>query len=232
VLLADGSTKPIAAIQVGDVVLATNPETGETSAETVTAAWVHDDILVALLVGSAALSTTEDHLFWNATDQQWQEAHAFDPGDTLLTPMGEAVTVAGLSWATTRLAPAYNLTVDDLHTYYVVAGTTPVLVHNADPGCGARFVVDSNGEITDVRPPSRGSTGGQRPVMQMSSRPWTSLCRTPSTETACPSKMNDPRWSAEDGWVKMEQTVNGVEIHYVYNTRTGIADDFKFKDWS
>jgi RHS repeat-associated protein len=130
VLLADGSTKPIAAIQVGDVVLATNPETGETSAETVTAAWVHDDILVDLLVGSTALSTTEDHVFWNATDQQWQEAHAFDPGDTLLTPTGEAVTVAGLAWATTRLAPAYNLTVDDLHTYYVIAGDTPVLVHN------------------------------------------------------------------------------------------------------
>lgn len=44
--------------------------------------------------------------------------------------------------------------------------------------------------------------------------------------------MNDPRWPAEDGWVKMEQTVDGVEIHYVYNTRTGVADDFKFKDWS
>ncbi|WP_369015981.1 hypothetical protein [Actinocrinis puniceicyclus] len=25
----------------------------------------------------------------------------------------------------------YNLTVDELHTYYVLAGTTPVLVHNA-----------------------------------------------------------------------------------------------------
>ncbi|WP_344447530.1 hypothetical protein, partial [Kitasatospora nipponensis] len=31
--------------------------------------------------------------------------------------------------------PAYNLTVTDLHTYYVLAGTTPVLVHN----CGSNF---------------------------------------------------------------------------------------------
>jgi filamentous hemagglutinin len=44
--------------------------------------------------------------------------------------------------------------------------------------------------------------------------------------------MTDPRWSADDGWVKMGQTVNGVEIHYVFNPRTGVADDFKFKDWS
>ena len=44
--------------------------------------------------------------------------------------------------------------------------------------------------------------------------------------------MKDSRWPAEDGWVKMEQTVDGVEVHYVYNTRTGAADDFKFKDWS
>ncbi|MEW1828970.1 hypothetical protein [Streptomyces sp. NPDC088196] len=27
----------------------------------------------------------------------------------------------------------YNLTVEELHTYYVLAGQTPVLVHNCDP---------------------------------------------------------------------------------------------------
>jgi len=40
--------------------------------------------------------------------------------------------------------------------------------------------------------------------------------------------MRDPRWSAARGWVKMTQTVNGVEIHYVRNTVTGAIDDFKF----
>lgn len=42
-------------------------------------------------------------------------------------------------------------------------------------------------------------------------------------------KMTDPRWPASDGWVKMSKTVNGSEIHYVYNTTTGAFDDFKFK---
>ena len=35
---------------------------------------------------------------------------------------------------------------------------------------------------------------------------------------------------AKDGWVKKAQNVNGVEIHYVQNTRTGKFIDFKFKD--
>lgn len=35
---------------------------------------------------------------------------------------------------------------------------------------------------------------------------------------------------ASDGWVKRVQNVNGVEIHYVENTKTGQVLDFKFKD--
>ena len=37
-------------------------------------------------------------------------------------------------------------------------------------------------------------------------------------------------WLAKDGWVKRVQNVNGVEIHYIENTKTGVKTDFKFKD--
>ncbi|MGW7408359.1 hypothetical protein ACWGI9_32510 [Streptomyces sp. NPDC054833] len=47
-----------------------------------------------------------------------------------------------------------------------------------------------------------------------------------------PITMKDPRWPASDGWVKVEQTVDGVEVHYAYNTRTREAADFKVKDRS
>ncbi len=40
--------------------------------------------------------------------------------------------------------------------------------------------------------------------------------------------MNDPRWPASQGWEKWTQNVNGVEIHYDYNTQTGATDDWKF----
>jgi len=35
---------------------------------------------------------------------------------------------------------------------------------------------------------------------------------------------------AKDGWVKRTQNVNGVEIHYVENVKTGQKIDFKFKN--
>ena len=38
-------------------------------------------------------------------------------------------------------------------------------------------------------------------------------------------------WLADDGWVKMSQNVNGVEIHYIKNTITNEFVDFKFKWW-
>ncbi|MFF3458106.1 EndoU domain-containing protein [Streptomyces sp. NPDC002730] len=42
----------------------------------------------------------------------------------------------------TGLAPAYNLTVNDLHTYYVLAGATPVLVHNSNCDIGRELIGD------------------------------------------------------------------------------------------
>ncbi|WP_405947719.1 HINT domain-containing protein [Streptomyces prunicolor] len=55
------------------------------------------------------------------------------PGTTLLTDEGATVIVTA-NRAYTRHATTYNLTVDDLHTYYVLAGETPVLVHNSGDG--------------------------------------------------------------------------------------------------
>ncbi|WP_213766671.1 RHS repeat-associated core domain-containing protein [Caballeronia sp. dw_19] len=42
------------------------------------------------------------------------------------------------------------------------------------------------------------------------------------------SGMTDARWPGSEGWVKMTQMVNGIEVHYVRNVTTGAVDDFKF----
>lgn len=42
-------------------------------------------------------------------------------------------------------------------------------------------------------------------------------------------EMADKRWPKEEGWIKMSNNVNGIEIHFVYNTKTREFDDFKFK---
>lgn len=50
----------------------------------------------------------------------------------------------------------------------------------------------------------------------------------PAAGTRLPVTLTDARWPAADGWVKISQNVNGVEIHYVQNMVTGAVDDFKF----
>jgi RHS repeat-associated protein len=135
VLMADGSTRAIKDIEVGDKVLATDPKTGEKKIRAVTHVWMHEDQLVDLNLGTGSrLTTTEDHPFWNDTDGQWQEARDLTEGDQLFTGTPAVLGVEGLDWSTSRLGVAYNLTVADIHTYYVLAGYTPVLVHNYHRG--------------------------------------------------------------------------------------------------
>ena len=149
VLLADGTTKPIAEIEVGDEVLAADPVDGTQAGKPVEAVHVHDDALVDLIVDGAVIRTTEDHPFWSVTDQQFERADHLTPGEEVLTATGTTAIIDGLDVANNRYAPAHNLTISDLHTYYVVAGTTSALVHN----CGT-------GSVT--RPPSLTPDGAGR----------------------------------------------------------------------
>ena len=142
VLMADGSVKPIEAIQVGDAVLATDPQTGKTDAKPV-AVGIHsqgDKRLVQITVdsgdGTATIIATHGHPFWVASKQSWADAAALRAGDLLLAPDGSRVRVLAVVAYGAR-AEVHNLTVADTHTFYVVAGGTPVLVHNTGAGgCG------------------------------------------------------------------------------------------------
>ncbi|GLW35902.1 hypothetical protein Areg01_88370 [Actinoplanes regularis] len=134
VLMADGSTRKFAELRVGDEVLASDPGTGEQGAHRIEAIWVHDDDLYELGVDGKPIVTTEDHPFWNETDRSWQDVDDLDQGDLLRTPTGTA-RVTGFRPATLGRAAAYNLTIDGLHTYYVLAEDVPVLVHN----CKGRY---------------------------------------------------------------------------------------------
>jgi hypothetical protein len=129
--MANGERKPISEVKEGDYVYATDPETGETGAREVIATLPHTDQLLTLNTSSGDVVTTEDHRYWNETDQQWQESQDLDAGDRLLSADGDEVTVEGLDWTTIHTDAAYDLTIDDLHTYYVVSSEgEAVLVHN------------------------------------------------------------------------------------------------------
>ncbi|HQY32214.1 MAG TPA: polymorphic toxin-type HINT domain-containing protein, partial [Thermomicrobiales bacterium] len=131
VLMADGSHKAISKINLGDKVLAEDPEAGSSRGEDVTAVWVHKDTLVTLNTAAGQIRTTENHPFWNASDQAWQPAEEIDPGEAILTNDGDEITVEGIDWSTRDGGVAYNLTVAELHTYFVAVGNAAVLVHNS-----------------------------------------------------------------------------------------------------
>ena len=111
-----------------------DPQSGEAGARAVTAIWPHEDTLVEFEVGDATVTTTEDHEFWNVTDQAWQETQHIDAGDLLLTADGATVEAGTLLWETAHVAPAFDLTIDGIHTYHVTAGDESVLVHNQSCG--------------------------------------------------------------------------------------------------
>ncbi|WP_037682039.1 polymorphic toxin-type HINT domain-containing protein, partial [Streptomyces griseus] len=127
VLMADGKTKDIEDVKLGDEVLATDPETGETGPRKVTRLIVTEDdkhfneLSIATENGIEKLTATHEHPFWSPSAHDWVPAGKLKPGMTLRTDDGDTVIVTG-NRSFNKHARTYNLTVDDLHTYYVLAG--------------------------------------------------------------------------------------------------------------
>lgn len=135
VLMADGSYLPISEVELGDRVLAGDPGSGAQHAAAVEHLFVHPDSLVELGVGDSTVWTTANHPFWNDTDQRFERVQDLDPGDRLLTADGRLVPVVGIR-GPSQAGLAYNLAIQGIHTYYVLVGDDPVLVHNT---CGTRL---------------------------------------------------------------------------------------------
>ncbi|WP_405096834.1 polymorphic toxin-type HINT domain-containing protein [Micromonospora sp. NBC_01412] len=175
VLLADGSSKPIEDLKHGDEVAATDPETGRSAAKPVTQLHVNQDRdLTDLTVRDAktgkttVLKTTQHHPFWDATDGRWVDAAKLAVGHRLLVHDDERLegdsTGAGMGGGGpghdltvvevrnyTDDKRMHDLTVADIHTYYVIAGETPVLVHNCGGSGPAPGVIEVSGNVKSVK---------------------------------------------------------------------------------
>jgi hypothetical protein len=141
VLLADGTTKPIKDIRDGDQVLSTDENTDTSEPETVTAQITGTGtkhlVKITLTTDTTAAPTTssvtatDGHPFWVPALHEWINATDLHAGQWLRTAAGTQVQITAVTrW--TQHATVHNLTVSDLHTYYVLAGATPVLVHNSN----------------------------------------------------------------------------------------------------
>jgi RHS repeat-associated protein len=137
VAMADGSHKPIEQVEVGDMVLATDPQTGETEAREVVATIIKDDdkhytqLSISTPDGEAGITATDHHPFWSPSENSWIDAGDLTPGATLRTADGKTALVEDVEHLR-KSGRTYDLTVAGLHTYYVLAGGTPVLVHNSN----------------------------------------------------------------------------------------------------
>jgi hypothetical protein len=118
-----------------------------------------------LVAHGATLTTTFHHPFYDQTQAAFVDAETLRVADTLQTPTGTAV-VTGLRLYH-AIQTTYDLTIDGLHTYYVTAGTTPVLVHNCGDGLPCEGACDVRGTGTPG-PYDRpiGTTPAQRASVQ------------------------------------------------------------------
>ncbi|MEU7510957.1 DNRLRE domain-containing protein [Streptomyces sp. NPDC042898] len=141
VLMADGSYLSIGSLAIGDLVLATDPETGVTTVEPVvevisgfgTKHLVEID--TDLDVSTPPLVATANHPVW-VVGRGWSDASAITPGEELLSPDGSVASVTSVrDRGEVADQLVYNLNVGNVHTYTVsVGGGSDAVVHNCSGG--------------------------------------------------------------------------------------------------
>ncbi|GGZ37625.1 hypothetical protein GCM10010387_34760 [Streptomyces inusitatus] len=144
VLLAGGGKKKIEDVELGDKILTTDPETGENVVREVVGTIVTEDdkefvdLTVTTTKGASSLVSTVNHPFWVESEQKWIGAGDLRPGMELHTPQGERVELTGQRFFE-KQQRTHDLTISGVHAYYVLAGATPVLVHNCSSANGGKY---------------------------------------------------------------------------------------------
>jgi len=133
--------------------------------------------------------------------------------------------------------PASNVVQGLGATELTVAGffSAPVAVAGALAGCNSANASCAGNValagLTGAGVLGRGLTGARAATTIAEQLALEEAAATPSAgKTLTNIVLKDPRWPATAGWVKKELTSpGGVVVHWVYNTITGAAADFKLK---
>jgi len=150
VQMADGTTKPIEQVKVGEYVKSRNPQTGATEAKAVTETFQHlaPQVLTLSLTdprtGTAErITCTPGHPFY-VDGKGFVLAGQLGIGTSIVTRAGPALQVTGLTWQKDKAQElaagspgssfggytVYNLTVEDDHTFFVGTTGGGTWVHN------------------------------------------------------------------------------------------------------
>jgi RHS repeat-associated protein len=155
----DQGARPIETLRPGDVVLARDPETGETAFKPVTEIFVNDEKSIWQLevidaTGSVEIHhVTDVHPYW-VVGTGWVDAANLKPGMRLATVTGAEATVAGVV-DTGQVERTYNFSVADFGTYFV--GDSEVLVHNCPRRLAVVAKTPSGRRVEDFTPPQKRS---------------------------------------------------------------------------
>lgn len=139
VWLADGTTKNIEDIVVGDVVLSYNELTNEYEDKPVIALITNPyttNIARVKLKDGTSMEMNEYHPIY--TEEGWKSLTNYKglltltEKDRVLSVNGQFIEISSIEcWKEENPITTYNLRIQDNHNYFV--GETPILVHNA--GC-------------------------------------------------------------------------------------------------
>jgi hypothetical protein len=124
VLMADGSVKAIEEVREGDLVLAgdpqqkSDPEPRRVTRVVRTATYRIFHVDIGGVEGGEILATGS-HPFW--TQRGWVDAENLSTSDVLSDDSGSPVVIEAIS-VESRDVPTFNLSIDQTHTFFVVAG--------------------------------------------------------------------------------------------------------------
>jgi hypothetical protein len=113
------------------------------------------DLTIATPDGPKTITSTSNHPYYDSATHSWTDAGDIPVGHLLQSPSGSEASVLAVR-SYTKPQVTYDLTIDTVHTYFVLAGNTPVLVHNAgsdrfdqlnSPGYSNYLLVDRNGTV-------------------------------------------------------------------------------------
>ncbi|WP_104817976.1 polymorphic toxin type 28 domain-containing protein [Kitasatospora sp. MMS16-BH015] len=232
VLLADGQTKAIVDLQDSDRVLATDPLAGVTKAESIVARIIgHEDVEFTDLTLAASDSTlsaqvvtsTAHHPYWDGTTQRWTNADDVKSGDELRRPDGSTVMVSSVRNYHTAPQAAYNLTIGELHTYYVLAGTVPVLVHNSS--CGIPTKTDRIAEHLTFRDldAAKRELGGEVVARKSDGTPWDHVGEVRDAQAGLLNRMHQ---------IKVQMSKAGVDDPIFPSLQAELSQASKLLDYS
>jgi hypothetical protein len=144
--MADGTTKSIDQVQVGDQLLSRDLDTGKDGVKTVTGTISRPaDTLVTLALvdpsthKTSTITCTPGHPVY-VEGEGWVEAGDLVAGNAIVTRTGSALIVASLQWQRDETGnhpfTVYNLTVEDDHTYFAGDIDGGLWVHNCTISLG------------------------------------------------------------------------------------------------